>query len=60
MARFLRGDIVSRSLLRRLSPAAKIPFQTRNGQADRKSARGELTQRGCLTDSGIIAKNVEG
>ena len=35
---WLFGDIVFRSLFRSLSPAAKIPFQTRNGQADRKSA----------------------
>src|SRR6516165_10026159 len=59
-SRSLRGDIAFRPLLVRQSPAAKTPFQTRNGQADRKSARGELTQRGCLTDSGIIAKNIEG
>jgi hypothetical protein len=32
--------IVFRPLLARLSPAAKIPFQTRIGQADRKCARG--------------------
>ena len=38
---WLFGDIVFRSLFRSLSPAAKIPFQTRNGQADRKSARGQ-------------------
>ena len=31
------GDIAFRSLSGRLSPAAKIPFQTRIGQADRKS-----------------------
>ena len=39
--RSLRGDIVFRPLLARQSLAAKIPFQTRIGQADRKSARGE-------------------
>jgi hypothetical protein len=37
--RSLHGDIDFRSLLRRLSPAVKIPFQTRTGQADRKSAQ---------------------
>jgi hypothetical protein len=51
--RSLRGDIVFRPLLARLSLAAKIPFQTRIGQADRKSARGEFTRRGCFTGSGI-------
>ena len=47
--RSLRGAIVFRPLLARqspgfarLSPAVKIPFQTRIGQADRKSSRGEL------------------
>ena len=35
--RSLFGDIVFRSLSGSLSPAAKIPFQTRIGQADRKS-----------------------
>ena len=38
--RSLRGDIAFRPLLARQSPAAKIPFQTRIGQADRKCARG--------------------
>jgi hypothetical protein len=38
----LRSDIVFRSLLARQSPAAKIPFQSRIRQADRKSARGEF------------------
>ena len=37
--RSLRGDIVFTSLSGRLSPAAKIPFQTRIGQADCKSAQ---------------------
>ena len=35
--RSLHGDIVIRSLFARLSPATKIPFQTRIGRADRKS-----------------------
>ena len=38
----LCGDIVFRPLLARQSLAAKIPFQTRIGQADRKIARGEF------------------
>ena len=38
--RSLRGDIVFKRLLARLSQAAKIPFQTRIGQADCKGARG--------------------
>ena len=37
--RSLRGDIVFRPVLVRQSPAAKIPFQTRTGQVDRKGAR---------------------
>jgi hypothetical protein len=32
--------------LRRLSPAAKIPFQTRIGQADRNKAGGRQNQAG--------------
>jgi hypothetical protein len=39
----LFGDIASSALFARLSPAAKIPFQTRIGQADRKSARDHVT-----------------
>jgi len=39
----LLGDIASSAFFARLSPAAKIPFQTRIGQADRKSARGEFS-----------------
>jgi hypothetical protein len=31
--RSLRGDIVFRSLSRRLSPAAKIPFPTRRARS---------------------------
>jgi len=38
--RSLRGDIAFRPLLVRQSPAAKTRFQTRNGQADRRRARG--------------------
>ena len=33
----LRGNIASGPFLARLSPATKIPFQTRIGQADRNS-----------------------
>jgi hypothetical protein len=42
----LLGDVASSSLFARLSPTAKIPFQTRTGQADRKSARGFATEIG--------------
>jgi hypothetical protein len=45
--RSLRGDFVFRPVLVRRSPAAKIPFQTRTGQVDRKGARvSELEEGG--------------
>ena len=43
----LCGDIVSRACLTRLSPVAKIPFQTRIGQADPfQTRRGKKVREG--------------
>jgi hypothetical protein len=44
----LRGDIVFTAVLVRQSPAAKIPFQTRTGQVDRKGARVSELEEGRL------------
>ena len=60
--RSLRSDIVFRPLLARQSPAAKIPFQTRIGQADRKSARDEqnmIRSRSLLPSRELAGRHFE-